>query len=156
MNPFKRILIASDLEDGSRAAITRGLALAVGGHAIVVHVLSRHIEESHWRATLFDTDLARYRELLAEELSAARSRLSAQITDVAGRSVEVDLIVRAGHPASVLVEVAREMGADLIVVGTHGRRGTISSVAERVVRESECPVLVVPTPLPTLAAQRIA
>ncbi len=52
-----------------------------------------------------------------------------------------------GEPALEVVELAREMGADLVVVGTHGRTGLrhalLGSVAERVVRRSGCPVLTV-------------
>ena len=50
-----------------------------------------------------------------------------------------------GDPASEIVAVAKEMGADLIVMGTHGRTGLkrllMGSVAEAVVRKSLCPVI---------------
>lgn len=50
-----------------------------------------------------------------------------------------------GEPASVIVAAAREIGADLIVMGTHGRTGLrhllMGSVAEQVVRRASCPVL---------------
>ena len=49
-------------------------------------------------------------------------------------------------PARAILEVAEEVGADLILVGTHGRTGIsralLGSVAEKVVREAGCPVLV--------------
>ena len=65
------------------------------------------------------------------------------------RSVEGDgqMLVRVGRPATVLVEMARDQGYDLLVVGTHGRKGIehviLGSVAERVVRSATVPVLVV-------------
>ncbi|HXJ78263.1 MAG TPA: universal stress protein [Candidatus Methylomirabilis sp.] len=55
--------------------------------------------------------------------------------------------VATGPPADTIVRVARERGADLIVMGTHGRTGLqhvlLGSVAEKVVRLAPCPVLTV-------------
>ncbi|MDO8434245.1 MAG: universal stress protein [Candidatus Binatus sp.] len=56
-----------------------------------------------------------------------------------------DTLVMAGDPAQQVLDAARDLRADLIVMGTHGRRGLsrliMGSVAERVVRESPIPVL---------------
>lgn len=55
--------------------------------------------------------------------------------------------MEAGEPASVILRVAEENPFDLIVMGTHGRKGferlVMGSVAERVVRQAHCPVLTV-------------
>ena len=52
-----------------------------------------------------------------------------------------------GHPVSSILDYAAEHGCDLIVMGTHGRGSLshllIGSVAERIVRKSQCPVLTV-------------
>lgn len=59
----------------------------------------------------------------------------------------VRIEVVAGDPASEILRRARTHGIDLVVVGTHGRTGlkhlVLGSVAERVVRQAPCPVLVV-------------
>lgn len=59
-----------------------------------------------------------------------------------------------GEPRSVILATAQEIGADLIVMGTHGRTGVrrllMGSVAEAVVRKAVCPVLTVRTPKQTL------
>jgi len=56
-------------------------------------------------------------------------------------------VLRSGRPFVEIVRLAREIPADLVVMGTHGRSGLrhalIGSVAERVVRKSPCPVLTV-------------
>ena len=53
----------------------------------------------------------------------------------------------AGAPERLIIELAKQKHADLIVMGTHGRRGLshllLGSVAERVVRTAECPVMTV-------------
>jgi len=61
----------------------------------------------------------------------------------------LQLIVRSGAAALVILDVAREMEADLLILGTHGRSGVrklvLGSVAEKVVDEAPCPVLTVPS-----------
>ena len=58
--------------------------------------------------------------------------------------------VEHGEPADTIVHKAQELGADLIVMGTHGRTGLahifLGSVAEKVVRRAPCPVLAVRVP----------
>jgi len=58
-----------------------------------------------------------------------------------------EVTTAAGHPAEAIVRTAEECGADLIVMGTHGRTGLshvlLGSVAEKVVRMAPCPVLTV-------------
>jgi universal stress protein A len=60
-------------------------------------------------------------------------------------AVRSETIVTTGDPAEQVLETARDLDADLIVMGTHGRKGlghlVLGSVAERVVRESPIPVL---------------
>ncbi len=64
-------------------------------------------------------------------------------------SVTVEHRLEYGESASVILAVAREVGADLIVMGTHGRTGLrhllMGSVAEQVVRQASCPVLTLRT-----------
>jgi len=61
--------------------------------------------------------------------------------------VPADTLVRIGSPALEIVETARNIPADLIVISTHGRTGLkhvfLGSVAEHVVQRAPCPVLVV-------------
>lgn len=71
-----------------------------------------------------------------------------RLTRVAQEGEEYELV--SGEPVQSILEVARTSGADLIVMGTHGREGIerffLGSVAERVVRESPVPVLTVRDP----------
>ena len=58
-----------------------------------------------------------------------------------------DIIVKDGDPRDAILEVTEKLGIDLVVMGTHGRRGLarmfLGSVAEDVTRRSPCPVLLV-------------
>ena len=61
--------------------------------------------------------------------------------------VRHEVVVKIGQPAEAIIKAADELNPDLIVMATHGRRGVVrfflGSVAERVVRESTRPVLIV-------------
>jgi nucleotide-binding universal stress UspA family protein len=83
--------------------------------------------------------------------AAARERLDAFVAQL-GDGARVEARVRTGVPAREAVAEAAEWPAELVVVGTHGRGGAaralLGSVAEAVVRDAPCSVLVVPSPRP--------
>jgi nucleotide-binding universal stress UspA family protein len=93
--------------------------------------------------------------MFAEAAFRTRERLEGTVRDHMearwqGRGVppfQTIIHVRIGNPADQVVRLAADVEADLVVVGTHGRRGVqrflLGSVAERVLRLSHCPVLVV-------------
>lgn len=62
----------------------------------------------------------------------------------------IEIVMRTGDARDVIVNTAVEVGADLIVMGTHGRRGLrralLGSVAESVLRHAPCPVLLMRSP----------
>jgi len=86
------------------------------------------------------------REAMQLELEAW---LSARLEDTDGLPYEVHAVAHeeGGDPARVIVAMASELNASVVVVGTHGRKGIqrmlMGSVAEAVVRNAGCPVLVV-------------
>ena len=82
-------------------------------------------------------------ELLANGRTALAERLAAAPVSRVNPKSEV----RLGSAETEIVEVAKELAADLIVIGTHGRTGLahffLGSVAEKIVRTAPCPVLTV-------------
>ena len=83
-------------------------------------------------------------ETAAEQNEAALMKLAARHE---GDVRIVDTVLRTGDPRTEIVDTAIDVKADLIVMGTHGRRGLkralLGSVAENVVRTAPCPVLLV-------------
>jgi universal stress protein A len=143
MRAWTRILCAVDFSTASSQALERAaeLARSCGASLTLLHVHepaapsgpelpARRAEAGHEPAVEHGRKLERWRAE-AERLSARR---------VAAR-------LAAGAAAAVISEIAREQGCDLVVTGSHARRGTartpVGSVAERVVREAHCAVLVV-------------
>ena len=135
------ILVAFDFSDTSRSALTYGenLARAFGGRLHVLHV-----------ADVISTSAAQfYPEGPGEPEAKATELAMHQLRELlAADRVDAQAAVRvAPAPAHEIVEYAKSIHADVIVVGTHGRSGVsrllMGSVAEHVVRAAPCPVLVV-------------
>jgi nucleotide-binding universal stress UspA family protein len=82
-----------------------------------------------------------------DEIVAARETLDAVRSSLAAQGIDAHAIEGEGDPADVIIEAAKERGADLIVVGTRGRnlaqRLVLGSVSTKVVHEAPCDVLVV-------------
>ena len=80
--------------------------------------------------------------------------------DLRGRGVRVTTDARHGDPVTELVAAARETGADLIAMTTHGRSGfgrlLFGSVAEAVLRQAEIPVLIMRLTEHQVAAAQVA
>ena len=92
-------------------------------------------------------DVPTLMELEARVAANAERQMSTTRTALAASGITVSTEVLTGHPATVIVNVARARKCDLIVMGTHGRTGLphlfMGSVAEKVTRLAPCPVLTV-------------
>jgi len=89
-------------------------------------------------------------ELLLELRKQLESRLEQTRADTEKAGVRVRAELLEGAPYRVVLDWAKEYGADLIVIGTHGHTGLthalLGSVTERIVRMADCPVLTIRTP----------
>ena len=77
----------------------------------------------------------------------AQQLLQASLERVQRAGLQGDALLVPGTPAQAIMDTAAEQGVDLILMGTHGRTGLthvfLGSVAEHVVRQAPCPVLVI-------------
>jgi len=142
MTEWKRIACAVDYSEPSRAALEQAAEVARQHQAelVLVHVYEPPpATAENFLAPLPDSVEAEKREL---ERMLGHWREEAEKR--AGRPVTTAFLI--GAPAPELVTFAREHDVDLLVVATHGRRGlahlVMGSVAERVVREAPCSILV--------------
>jgi nucleotide-binding universal stress UspA family protein/predicted phosphoribosyltransferase len=135
MEPLRHVLVATDFNPASGRALERAvdLASAFGSRLTVMHVMS----------SVFLPDIPVVPELPREE----RDMLDRAMVAVKARCPLAQAVVREGEPAEEIARAAEELGADLIVLGSHARRGlahaVLGSVAERVLRDSKVPVLTV-------------
>ncbi len=145
MVEIRNVLCAVDFSDTSRHALEHAAAIAGWYHS---KVTALHVMQSLYFASppvLFadfamapsDTDRAQAREWLAEWVSHTPTQ-----------GVPIDVQVTDGLPHRRILQYAAGLPADLVVLGTHGRSGVermlMGSVAEKVLRKAECPVLTVP------------
>ncbi|HET8761130.1 MAG TPA: universal stress protein [Nitrospiria bacterium] len=152
MIPIKRILLATDFSDCSRAAIDYALAFAerLGAEVHLVHVFERpvyfEVGVSHRLQLGRDVD-----EWIRDLKADATKQLDALAAEVRGRKPGTQVSMREGLPVDEILLAAKALPADVIVLGTHGRTGLphvlLGSVAERVVRGAPCPVLTVRLPV---------
>ncbi|MEX0585155.1 MAG: universal stress protein [Pirellulales bacterium] len=86
-------------------------------------------------------------EYLQELRDASQQALARVPEGAAAEGLQITREVRVGTPFLEIVRYARDIDADLIVIGTHGRSGLahvlLGSTAEKVVRKASCPVLTV-------------
>jgi len=143
-SPFrlKRILVPIDFSDCSKKALQYALPLAKQHRAAIT--LLYVVPLSYAVGEYGGID---YVSLEAETRASADKALAALAVDEIRGEVSVDTLVRTGSPALEIIELAKRLPADMIVVSTHGRTGLkhvfLGSVAENVVRLAPCPVLVV-------------
>lgn len=146
MPTFSRIVCPTDFSPTADAAASHAasLAKAYGGELVLLHVLP----QLHY--PLRGLGMAESFPHLQQELhTRARERLTAAAAAL-GTDAKVVTELRDGDGYEQILACARERGADLIVMGTHGHTGLkhalLGSTAERVVRLAECPVLTVRRP----------
>jgi nucleotide-binding universal stress UspA family protein len=153
MFPIHAILHGTDFSDHSGYGLGLACALARDYQArlVVLHVAAP-------LAVVFEGGvIVPYPEEYRQEL---RQRL--QGVQVPDPAVPVTRLLAEGDPVAAIVRTARAEGCDLIVLGTHGRRGLgrllLGSVAEGVLRSAPCPVLTVkmPFPAPAEKAEEVA
>lgn len=131
------VCVGVDFSPSSEAALVAAAALAQGADATVavVHVLpfGDHHSAGH--------------EVLRQEAFDRLEALRRRLVPSAVPSQSFAEMVRMSDPAATIVAHATQLGAQLIVVGGHGRSGVVEhalgTVAERVLERSEVPVLVV-------------
>jgi nucleotide-binding universal stress UspA family protein len=138
----KHILVPTDFSEGAEHALEYAceLARALGAEIHLLNVVgipALGVPELGVALTSAMID-----QLVVDNQTAldeiARTRCTAPLGQV---------LIKAGDARDMITQTARELGVDLIVMGTHGRRGIsralLGSVTEAVVRSAPCPVLTV-------------
>ena len=135
---YETILVPTDGSSQSDAALEHAVALA-SHHSATVHVL--YVADSNR-----DSLTAQGGEVV-DALELEGDRITSEAIDRIEAGVEAVGAVKVGDPVETILDYAVSVGADLMIMGTHGRRGLdrylLGSTTERVVRRSSVPVLTV-------------
>jgi nucleotide-binding universal stress UspA family protein len=141
---IRRILCACDFSGYSGRALKQAVRIAApfGSTVVALHVIPGSLPAVARGGAITNPAL-----LDPEARDRTQARLRRFVAS-AGPAVRVEVEVREGAPAQVILQCAAELRADLLVVGSHGRGGfekwVLGSVTERVLRKARCPVLTVP------------
>jgi nucleotide-binding universal stress UspA family protein len=145
---FKAILVATDFSDCAGAAfkMARNLAQRFGAKLVLLHVIQQSVVSRVAEHLKVQPD-----SLLPEFREEAQRQLDDFLKEHGRGSLEVTSMVAVGIPFQEIAVIARDLAADLIVMGGYGKSGRgpieevfFGSTAEKVVRLLPCPVLCVP------------
>jgi nucleotide-binding universal stress UspA family protein len=138
---FKHILVPTDFGEPSERAVDVAVDLAekLGADLLLLHAV--------WiPASLYPYADGLYLPI-DEWNRAGTTALDAAVAGLKTRYPRIEGLLATNDPAQAILEIAKKHGSDLIVMGTHGRRGLsrlfLGSVAAKIVRMSPVPVLTV-------------
>ncbi len=142
---LKKILCPVDHSECSYLALKYAISLALKDKAklYLMHVVDTRS---------YDTEIYKFSPYQLQELDVSKIRedLMKSLPEGTLDVLEVETIVVKGVPFQEIISTVKEIGADIIVIGTHGRTGLshimMGSVAEKVVQKASCPVLTVRMP----------
>jgi nucleotide-binding universal stress UspA family protein len=160
MTPTTRhVVVAYDFSEHGHAVLDRAIALASRAPFHELHFVTALDPRGGLPAAPPSGDVD------YDYADSVRAQLTQAITDAfqgvdAASEINFFVHTRIGAAADEILGLAEEVGADLIFVGTHGHTGlkhlVMGSVAERVVREARCPVMVVrPKGYPDVTLEKI-
>jgi nucleotide-binding universal stress UspA family protein len=160
----QKIVVPIDYSDYSASALQWGVSLAqkYGAQLLVLHVIPKAVEEVYPEGTSSISPMASYYDgmapgsrpfigqpIIIDLQQYALMELERFTSQHLGDAPPVQVKVAVGKPAAEILRVVREVGAGLIVMGTHGRTGLrhllLGSVADAITRHAPCPVFTLRT-----------
>jgi nucleotide-binding universal stress UspA family protein len=155
-----KIVVGTDFSPESEAAVRHAVALARRRDAEVVLLHAGTIPDLADPLEPMTNAAERYRSLVEADLRANRERLEELRGRFTGNAPVISHVVAEGFPDTTIPQIAAELGAETIVIGSHGRTGLtwllLGSVARRVIRLAEADVLLARGPAPVGGYARIA
>jgi nucleotide-binding universal stress UspA family protein len=142
--PYRRVVAAMDFSPHSLAALDLAMRIAPGADIVLVHAFGIPFEG---KLRIAGVDEERLREYRAQARHDALSEMISTVASIGGDRSRLSHAVAHGHPPQVILAKARQLRADLVVIGKRGRAAIadflIGSVTRHVLSDSKCDVLVV-------------
>jgi nucleotide-binding universal stress UspA family protein len=139
---MQSIVVGTDGSPGAQAAVRRAAEVASGSGALV-HLVTAYPDIPSYRELISSTakrDPIDLREVAESVLARAEAGLES-------KGLEVETHAREGDPAKVIIDVAQEQNADLIVVGNRGLTGLerflLGSVSSKLSHHAPCSVMII-------------
>lgn len=144
---IKKIVVGVDFSEESEQAVREALNIArhVGAELALVHI-GVVVEPPKHLGGSVHSSIKEWESMLRDQLAEDRRQLEEIRERMRGQGVEISHLVRDGFADTGLVDAAKELEGDLLILGTHGRSGIkrffLGSISERVVRLSTTNVMV--------------
>ena len=149
MPHVSKIVCSVDLSDRSERVVSWAMDLAreYDCPVLLLSVLEDFFPYTEIYKSLHEMGVAKALEEVRGEIELDLNKFAAAHREA---GIDVETEIRTGHPDREIVAATKDQGADLIVIGSHGRTGVqhalLGSVAEKVLRKAHCPVLIVKEP----------
>ncbi|MCK9150351.1 universal stress protein [Methanobacterium alcaliphilum] len=141
---YKKILLPTDGSNFANVAAEHAVWLAKTSGAEIIALTV--METSSLVGLPADDLIVRIKEMLQEEAGKSLETIN-KIVKESGADIKLSMKTEEGSPAEAVLKTIKDEDIDLVVIGTSGKHGLdrflLGSVAEKVVRSSSCPVLVV-------------
>lgn len=140
---YRKILIAFDGSEDSRTGLDAGVEIATlfGAEVVLISVIETGIEVA--AAEAYASGLAD-----EEQFEEAKAILDEEVARLKQRGLTATAVIASGYPPEQINEQAREVGADLVVIGhrTHGLWSRLANdaVGVKLVKDPPCSILIVP------------
>jgi nucleotide-binding universal stress UspA family protein len=144
---YKKILCADDLTKRSHQVLVTALDVArrYGAELVVLNVREDFMDKDEM--VMLRVDVSDFENDMRRKAIAIRKQIMDDLQNCEGADVKCEIMLREGKPEKIVPEVAREINADLLVIGTHGvslLRGMLfDSTAEEIVTHAGRSVLAV-------------
>ena len=140
------ILVAIDLSSASQKVLDKAktLALALSAKVCLLHVVEDDPDFLGHEQDSQDTS-----DQGPQEFPQEHKDLQKEVDELRGSGIDTEGLLTQGSVVDIILQRSKQLGIDIIIVGTHGHGGVhhmiFGSVSEGVLRNSSCPVLVIPT-----------
>ena len=144
---FKHILCPTDLRERADIAIKKAVQIAhqFGSKITLLNIHEEFMDKEDRKMLRVSVDSMK--EKFRRIAFDSKEEMKAVIHKLHADDLEVDYLLHKGKPEKVIVEVAKQLGTDLIVIGTDGRDNVmdfvVGTITEHVINAAPCPVLVI-------------
>ena len=140
------ILVAIDLSNASQKVLDKAKTLAI---ALPAKVCLLHVIEGEPDFLDDEPDLQSSSDQSQQEFPQEHKSLQKEVDGLRQSGIETKGLLSQGSVVDVILQKSKQLEIDIVVVGTHGHGGVhhmiFGSVSEGVLRNTSCPVLVIPT-----------
>jgi nucleotide-binding universal stress UspA family protein len=148
MAKFGKILVPTDFSDVANRAVNFGVQLAETNRArLILLTVIGDLPLTAEEMMMLRVNVNSVKAYNKKQIDAATAKLKKLIRPAAAQKLRVQYMVRDGKPFAEIIHAAKDTGADLIVMASHGRGRLaellLGSTTDRVVQKAPCSVLVV-------------